>query len=134
MTTTKVPRPNAKLRLDVLLVERGLATSREQAQALIMAREVLVDGTAATRPAVSVAADVTIEVRTGSRYASRGGDKLAGAIERTRIDVHGKRCLDVGASTGGFTDYLLQHGATHVVAVDVGYGQILPRLRDDPRV
>lgn len=134
MTTTKAPRPNAKQRLDVLLVERGLATSREQAQALIMAREVLVNGTAATRPAVPVAADVTIEVRSGSQYASRGGDKLAGAIERTPIDVHGKRCLDVGASTGGFTDYLLQHGATHVVAVDVGYGQILPRLREDSRV
>ena len=66
--------------------------------------------------------------------SSRGGEKLASAIERTPISALGKRCLDVGASTGGFTDYLLQHGATHVVAVDVGYGQIIPRLRDDPRV
>lgn len=133
MTTTKTAR-STKRRLDVLLVERGLVSSREQAQALIMAREVLVDGVAATRPAVPVATDVTIEVRGGSQYASRGGEKLATAIERTPIEVRGKRCLDVGASTGGFTDYLLQHGATHVVAVDVGYGQILPRLREDPRV
>ena len=138
MTTTKPPRATppraAKRRLDVLLVERGLVASREQAHALILAREVLVDGVAATRPAVPVADDVPIEVRGASQYASRGGEKLASAIERTPISAHGKRCLDVGASTGGFTDYLLQHGATHVVAVDVGYGQIIPRLRDDPRV
>lgn len=134
MTTTKASRAAAKRRLDVLLVERGLVPSREQAHALILARDVLVDGVAATRPAVPVAVDVVIEVRSGAQYASRGGEKLAGAIERTPIEVRGKRCLDVGASTGGFTDYLLQHGATHVVAVDVGYGQILPRLREDPRV
>jgi 23S rRNA (cytidine1920-2'-O)/16S rRNA (cytidine1409-2'-O)-methyltransferase len=134
MTTTKASRPSAKRRLDVLLVERGLVLSREQAHALILARDVLVDGVAATRPAAPVAADVAIELKTGAQYASRGGEKLAGAIERTSISIEGKRCLDVGASTGGFTDYLLQHGATQVVAVDVGYGQILPRLREDPRV
>ena len=135
MTTTDTPRPKAfRQRLDVLLVERGLVPSREQAHALILAREVLVNGVAATRPAVAVALDAAVEVRTAAPYVSRGGEKLAGALDAAGVGVEGRRCLDVGASTGGFTDCLLQHGAAHVVAVDVGYGQIAQRLRDDPRV
>ena len=116
------------------MVERGLAPSRERARALILAREVMVDGVAATRPAVPVALDVDVIVRQPAPYASRGGEKLASALARSGIEVRGRRCLDLGASTGGFTDCLLQRGAEHVVAVDVGYGQIVPRLRDDPRV
>ena len=135
MTTTDTPRPKAaRQRLDVLLVERGLVPSREQAHALILAREVLVNGVAATRPAVVVALDAAVEVRTAAPFVSRGGEKLAGALDAAGVDVRGRRCLDVGASTGGFTDCLLQRGAAHVVAVDVGYGQIAQRLRDDPRV
>ncbi len=116
------------------MVERGLVPSRERAHALIMARDVLVDGMPATRPAAPVASDANVVVRQPAAYASRGGDKLAGALSASGLDIAGRRCLDLGASTGGFTDCLLQHGAAHVVAVDVGYGQIVPRLRDDPRV
>src|SRR5688572_20815778 len=135
MTATKVPRTRAaRQRLDVLLVERGLARSREQAQALVLAREVTGDGAPATRAAQAVSLDAAVEVRAAAPYASRGGEKLAGALDRAGIDVGGLRCLDVGASTGGFTDCLLQRGASHVVAVDVGYGQLVPKLRDDPRV
>jgi 23S rRNA (cytidine1920-2'-O)/16S rRNA (cytidine1409-2'-O)-methyltransferase len=135
MTATKVPRARAaRQRLDVLLVERGLARSREQAQALVLAREVTVDGAPATRAAQPVSLDAAVEVRAAAPYASRGGEKLAGALDRAGIDVGGLRCLDVGASTGGFTDCLLQRGASSVVAVDVGYGQLVPKLRDDPRV
>jgi 23S rRNA (cytidine1920-2'-O)/16S rRNA (cytidine1409-2'-O)-methyltransferase len=126
--------PAAKQRLDALLFARGLAQSREQARALVLAREVTVDGVLATRAAVLVAADAAVAVRTAAPYVSRGGEKLAHALARSGLDVHGSRCLDVGASTGGFTDCLLQHGASHVVAVDVGYGQIAQRLRDDARV
>ena len=116
------------------MVERGLAPSRERARALILAREVTVDGVPATRPAVAVASDVAVVVRQPAPYASRGGEKLDSALTRSGIEVAGRRCLDLGASTGGFTDCLLQRGAAHVVAVDVGYGQIVPKLRDDPRV
>ncbi|MGH3092874.1 MAG: TlyA family RNA methyltransferase [Gaiellaceae bacterium] len=119
-----------KKRLDVLLVERGLAESRSQAQALVLAG--LVRGHAKAGEQVDAAAD--LEVERPLRFVSRGGEKLAGALAELEIDVAGEDCLDVGASTGGFMDCLLQAGAARVCAVDVGYGQLHPRLRDDPRV
>ena len=119
-----------KKRLDVLLVERGLAESRSQAQALVLAG--LVKGLAKAGEQVDASAD--LEVERPPRFVSRGGEKLAGALAELEIDVTGEDCLDVGASTGGFTDCLLQSGAARVGAVDVGYGQLHPRLRDDPRV
>jgi len=122
------------LRLDQLLVERGLAPSRERARALVLARQVEVEGTVALRAAAPTALDAAIELKGGQRFVSRGGDKLEGFFDRTSIEVAGARCLDAGASTGGFTDCLLQHGAASVVAVDVGYGQIAATLRDDARV
>ena len=140
MTASHHPAPRSsaarvtRARLDVLLVERGLAPGRDRARALVMAREVLVDGEVATRPAAPIAADAVIEVKTPPPYVSRGGEKLAHALARTGVRVDGRRCLDVGASTGGFTDCLLQHGAHDVVAVDVGYGDFAAKLRDDPRI
>ena len=131
---TTAGRRRSRPRLDQLLVERGLAPSPERARALVMAREVRVDGAVATRPADAVAPDAALEVRRGSPYVGRGGEKLAHALDRSGLDVRGLRCLDAGASTGGFTDCLLQRGAASVVAVDVGYGQLAQRLRDDPRV
>jgi 23S rRNA (cytidine1920-2'-O)/16S rRNA (cytidine1409-2'-O)-methyltransferase len=119
-----------KKRLDVLLVERGLAESRSQAQALVLAG--LVKGHAKAGEQVDAAAD--LEVERPPRFVSRGGEKLAGALAELEIDVAGEDCLDVGASTGGFTDCLLQAGAARVCALDVGYGQLHPRLRDDLRV
>lgn len=130
MSTSTRRRP----RLDALLVERGLAPSPERAQALILARDISVDGTVATRPADPVAPDAAIEVRQPPPFVSRGGEKLAHALERTGVNPRATRCLDVGASTGGFTDCLLQRGAREVVAVDAGYGQMAQSLRDDPRV
>lgn len=138
MSTSRPHRPTvrkpARQRLDQVLVERGLASGRDRARALVLAREVLVDGQVALRPAAPVADDARIEVKTPPPYVSRGGEKLAHALDRTGVDPAGKRCLDVGASTGGFTDCLLQRGAAHVVAVDVAYGELAARLRDDPRV
>ena len=124
-----------KKRLDLLLVERGLAKSRERAQALILAGEVLVDGKRVTKAGSSIPVDSAIEI-TGKDipYVSRGGVKLEAALRDFNIDVTGLTCLDVGASTGGFTDCLLKHGAKHVTAVDVGYGQFDWTLRSDPRV
>ena len=119
-----------KKRLDVLLVERGLAESRAQAQALVMAGRV--PGYAKAGEQVDEAADVTVEAPPP--YVSRGGEKLAHALDRLRLDVRGLDCLDVGASTGGFTDCLLQRGAARVIALDVGHGQLHQKLRDDPRV
>lgn len=133
VTPTKHARSRSQ-RLDALMVERGLAVSREQARALVLAREVLVDGAPAVRPAAPVSPDAEVTVRATAPYVSRGGEKLAHALARTGLEVAGTRCLDVGASTGGFTDCLLQHGAAAVVAVDVGYGQLATRLRGDPRV
>jgi 23S rRNA (cytidine1920-2'-O)/16S rRNA (cytidine1409-2'-O)-methyltransferase len=130
MATTR----RGKQRLDALMVERGLATGRDRARALIMARDVTVDGQVATRPAAPIPESATIEVKRPPPFVSRGGEKLAHALDRTGIDVTGKRCLDVGASTGGFTDCLLQRGAASVVAVDVAYGELAAKLRDDPRV
>lgn len=125
-----------KTRLDAELVRRGLARSREQAADLIESRSVLVAGIPASKPASQVDAQTSI-VLQGVRddFVSRGGHKLAGALEAfSEIIVEGKRCLDAGASTGGFTDVLLRNGAAQVVAVDVGYGQLAWELRQDPRV
>jgi 23S rRNA (cytidine1920-2'-O)/16S rRNA (cytidine1409-2'-O)-methyltransferase len=123
-----------KTRLDRLLVERGLAESREKAQALIMAGEVLLNGQKAAKPGQSVNDDVAVEVLARPPYVSRGGFKLAAALRDFAIDVTGQTCLDIGSSTGGFTDALLQAGAARVHAVDVGAGQLDWKLRTDPRV
>jgi len=119
-----------KKRLDVLLVERGLAESRAQAQALVMAGRV--KGHAKAGEQVDDTA--ALELAASARFVSRGGEKLAHALEELGVDVTGEDCLDVGASTGGFSDCLLQAGAAQVCALDVGYGQLHPRLRGDPRV
>jgi 23S rRNA (cytidine1920-2'-O)/16S rRNA (cytidine1409-2'-O)-methyltransferase len=123
-----------KLRLDRLLVERGLVESREKAQALIMAGEVLVNGQKAAKPGHTVDAEARVEVLARPPYVSRGGVKLAAALRHFAIDVTGQVALDIGASTGGFTDALLQAGAVRVHAVDVGAGQLAWQLRTDPRV
>jgi 23S rRNA (cytidine1920-2'-O)/16S rRNA (cytidine1409-2'-O)-methyltransferase len=123
-----------KTRLDRLIVERGLTASREKAQALIMAGEVLVNGQKAAKPGQAVPDDSRIEILARPPYVSRGGLKLAGALRHFTIDVAGRTCLDIGASTGGFTDVLLQAGAARVHAVDVGAGQLDWKLRTDPRV
>ena len=125
----------AKTRLDVLLVERGMAASRQKAQAMILAGEVLVNGQKATKAGMGVAADAAIEfVGEKLKYASRGGPKLEGALADFGVNVSGKVCLDAGASTGGFTDCLLQHGAARVFAVDVNTDQLAWKLRQDARV
>jgi 23S rRNA (cytidine1920-2'-O)/16S rRNA (cytidine1409-2'-O)-methyltransferase len=124
-------------RLDAELVRRGLARSREQAASLVAARRVLVAGQAAAKPAtqVGIGDPIMITEAAGPDYASRGGQKLAGALAAfPQLRVAGRRCLDAGASTGGFTDVLLRAGAGHVVAVDVGYGQLAWALRTDERV
>ncbi len=124
-----------KVRLDVLLVERGLVPSRERARSLILAGRVLVREQKIDKPGTSIPADATIRLLGGDNpYVSRGGLKLAAALSHWEIDVAGRACLDVGASTGGFTDCLLQHGAAHVTAIDTGFGQIDMKLRIDPRV
>src|SRR5438477_9289985 len=121
-----------KERLDKVLVQRGLAASRERAQALILAGQVLVDEQKIEKAGVQVATSSTIRLLAEDlKYVSRGGLKLERALEHWKIDVAGKTCLDVGASTGGFTDCLLQHGAARVLAIDTGYGQIDFRLRND---
>jgi 23S rRNA (cytidine1920-2'-O)/16S rRNA (cytidine1409-2'-O)-methyltransferase len=119
-----------KRRLDVVLVERGLAESRTQAQALVLAG--LVPGH--SKPGEQVGDDVLLEVTAPPPYVSRAGRKLANALDAFSVDVAGLDCLDVGASTGGFTDVLLQRGAARVIALDVGYGQLHDRVRRDPRV
>ncbi len=119
-----------KKRLDVLLVERGLAESRAQAQALVLAG--LVPGY--DKPGHQVPEDAELAVKERPRFVSRGGDKIANALEDFDVQLDGRNAIDVGASTGGFTDYLLQHGVARVIAVDVGYGQLHPKLREDPRV
>jgi 23S rRNA (cytidine1920-2'-O)/16S rRNA (cytidine1409-2'-O)-methyltransferase len=129
-----------RLRLDAELVRRGLARSREHASELILARRVKVSGALATKPATGVTTDVAlvvIEDPDRPDYVSRGGHKLAGALDAfaaAGLDPNGRRCLDAGASTGGFTDVLLRRGAREVVAVDVGYGQLAWPIRQDPRV
>jgi 23S rRNA (cytidine1920-2'-O)/16S rRNA (cytidine1409-2'-O)-methyltransferase len=124
----------AKARLDQLLVSRGLAPTREKAQALILAGSVLVEGQKSEKPGHSVPEDSRIEITARMPYVSRGGLKLAHALDHFAIHVEGLNCLDVGASTGGFTDCLLQRGAAKVCAIDVGHGQIDWSLRNDPRV
>jgi 23S rRNA (cytidine1920-2'-O)/16S rRNA (cytidine1409-2'-O)-methyltransferase len=124
-----------KIRLDTLLTERGLADSRDKAQKLIMAGQVLVDGQMIWKPSVMVAPGADVQLDMGPRYVSRGGEKLEAALlafQRTALS--GLICVDVGASTGGFTDCMLQHGAQKVYAVDVGYGTLHWKLRSDPRV
>jgi len=124
-----------KLRLDKLLLERGLAPSRERAQALILAGRVMVNEQKVDKPGTSVASDATIRMLGEDlRYVSRGGLKLERALLHWQINLSGKTCLDVGASTGGFTDCMLQRGAARVIAIDTGYGQIDVRLRHDERV
>jgi 23S rRNA (cytidine1920-2'-O)/16S rRNA (cytidine1409-2'-O)-methyltransferase len=124
-----------KLRLDKFLVENGLAASRERAQALILAGKVLVDEQKVEKAGAQVEETASIRLLGEDiKYVSRGGLKLERALEHWSIDVRAKACLDIGASTGGFTDCLLQHGATRVIAIDTGYGQLDFRLRQDPRV
>jgi 23S rRNA (cytidine1920-2'-O)/16S rRNA (cytidine1409-2'-O)-methyltransferase len=133
--TKKIGTPAGKTRLDLLLVERALVPSRERARALILAGRVLVREQKVDKPGTSVPADAPIRLLGDDMpYVSRGGLKLAAALEHWRITVDGRACLDVGASTGGFTDCLLQHGAAHVTAIDTGFGQIDMKLRNNPRV
>jgi 23S rRNA (cytidine1920-2'-O)/16S rRNA (cytidine1409-2'-O)-methyltransferase len=123
-----------KTRLDVLMVERGLSESRSLAQRLIMAGQVRVNGQVVFKPATAISADAALTVDSGPRFVSRGGEKLEAAFEAWPIAVTGCVCADVGASTGGFTDCLLQHGAEKVYSIDVGKGILHWKLRSDPRV
>jgi len=124
-----------KIRLDKLLVERGLTPSRERAQALVLAGKVLVNEQKIEKSGASVDADSAVRLLGADlRYVSRGGLKLEKALEHWQIDLDGKICLDIGASTGGFSDCMLQHGAAKVIAVDTGYGQMDFGLRNDPRI
>ncbi|MBA4370797.1 MAG: TlyA family rRNA (cytidine-2'-O)-methyltransferase [Coriobacteriaceae bacterium] len=124
----------SRVRADVALVARGLFASREQARAAILAGAVGIAGRPVTKAGEAVAEDAEFEVAAARAFVSRGGTKLAGALDAFGIDPSGLRCIDVGASTGGFTDCLLQRGAASVAAVDVGYGQLDWKLRNDPRV
>lgn len=123
-----------KQRVDILLLERGLVESRAQAQRYVMAGRVRVDGQVVDKPSKKVLEDVTLNIDAGPRYVSRGGEKLEAAIARFDLLVQGRVCADVGASTGGFTDCLLQHDAERVYAIDVGHGVLHWRLRNHPRV
>lgn len=124
-----------KVRLDLLLAERGLVSSRERARALILAGRVLVREQKIDKPGAAVVGDAPIRLLGEDQpYVSRGGVKLAAALEHWQIRVRGRACVDVGTSTGGFTDCLLQHGAAHVTAIDTGFGQIAMKLRNDSRV
>lgn len=124
----------AKQRLDVLVAQKGLCDSREQAQRLILAGEVSVKGQVITKPGTKVDDTLPISVKNKPRYVSRGGLKLEGALKAFPVKAEGKICLDIGSSTGGFTDCLLQNGAARVHAVDVGTNQLVWKLRNDPRV
>ena len=123
-----------KQRLDVLLVELGLAESRERARALIMAGSVLVNDAPAVKPGMQAPAGSQVRVKDSLRYVSRGGLKLAAALDAFAVDPAGLLVADIGASTGGFSDCLLQRGAAHIYAIDVGYGQLAWKLRQDSRV
>lgn len=123
-----------KVRVDVLMVERGLVESRSKAQRLVMAGQVRADGQVVLKPSANVETGASLEVDDGPPYVSRGGEKLEFALRSFSVEVGGRVCADVGASTGGFTDCLLQHGAARVYAVDVGKGILHWRLRQDPRV
>jgi 23S rRNA (cytidine1920-2'-O)/16S rRNA (cytidine1409-2'-O)-methyltransferase len=122
------------MRLDARLVELGLESSLARAQARILAGEVRLGDRVVDKAGMLVPADAQLALKPMPRFVSRGGEKLAGALEALGVEVRGLRCADVGASTGGFTDCLLQHGAAHVLALDVGYGQLASKLRDDSRV
>src|SRR5919204_871420 len=124
----------SRIRIDRLLVERGLAETREKAAKLILAGDVFVDGERVDKAGALITPEAELELRGRSPYVSRGGEKLVHALDHFGVNVVGRVCLDVGASTGGFTDCLLQRGATRVYAVDVGTGQLDARLRRDPRV
>jgi 23S rRNA (cytidine1920-2'-O)/16S rRNA (cytidine1409-2'-O)-methyltransferase len=124
----------ARSRLDQALVARGFFPTRSRAQAAVMAGRVRVDGRAIDKPGTGVAEDAELDVRQDDAYVSRGGLKLAGALDALGVDVSGVHALDLGASTGGFTDCLLRRGAERVIALDVGYGQLDWGLRQDPRV
>src|SRR5919197_3939427 len=124
----------SRIRIDRLLVERGLAETRERATKLILAGDVFVDGERVDKAGALVSLDSEVELRGRSPYVSRGGEKLVHALDHFNITVVGRICIDVGSSTGGFTDCLLQRGAARVYAVDVGTGQLDARLRRDPRV
>jgi 23S rRNA (cytidine1920-2'-O)/16S rRNA (cytidine1409-2'-O)-methyltransferase len=124
-----------KQRIDKLLIDRGLVPSRERAQAMVLAGRVLVNEQKVLKPGTSVESEAAIRLLGDDpRYVSRGGLKMEKALQHWQIEPAGKTCLDVGASTGGFTDCLLQHGASKVIAIDTGYGQIDMKLRQDPRV
>lgn len=124
-----------KVRLDILLSQKGFSESRNQAQRLVMAGEVRVDGNMALKASQLVSEDATLEIKKKPPFVSRGGEKLIAALQAFNLtDLNGWICVDVGASTGGFTDCLLQHGAAKVYAVDVGYGQLHYGLRSDPRI
>lgn len=131
---TRATESAAARRLDQVLVERGLVESRQKAQALIRAGEVRLDGVRAERADQRVGTEAAVEVLQPPQFVGRGGEKLSGALEDLGVDPAGRVCLDAGASTGGFTDALLQRGAQLVYAVDVGYGQLAWRLRQDERV
>jgi 23S rRNA (cytidine1920-2'-O)/16S rRNA (cytidine1409-2'-O)-methyltransferase len=124
----------SKQRLDLLLVARGLFESREKAQRAIMAGEVMIGDRVSDKPGTRVPEDAALSVRAADRYVGRGGYKLEGALDAFAIDPSGSACLDIGASTGGFTDCLLQHGAAKVYAIDVGHSQLAWKIRSDPRV
>lgn len=126
--------PLTRKRLDVMLLEKGLVSSRQRAQALIMARKVMVDNQPVDKPGRQISTDAVISLKEDLPFVSRGGLKLLAAVNAWQIDVNGAVCMDVGASTGGFTDCLLQHGARKVFSVDVGYGQLAWKLRQDQRV
>jgi 23S rRNA (cytidine1920-2'-O)/16S rRNA (cytidine1409-2'-O)-methyltransferase len=123
-----------KIRLDLLLVERGLAETRSKAQAIIMAGQVRVKGEMVDRAGATFAPDVPVSVDSGPRFVSRGGEKLLGALQAFSFDPQGLVCADVGASTGGFSDCLLQHGALKIYTIDVGKGILHWKLRSDPRI
>ena len=131
---SRASRGQNKQRLDTLVVQRGLVESRERAKQLILAGEVIVSGSAQVKPGHLISPDAEIVVKQPPRYVSRGGLKLEKALQVFQVDVCGSVAVDVGASTGGFTDCLLQHGAKFVYAVDVGHGQLAWKLRQDPRV
>ena len=133
--TKKALAVNGKIRIDLLLVDRGLVQSRERARALILAGRVLVNEQKIDKPGATIASDSAIRLLGDDMpFVSRGGLKLQAALDHWKIDVTGRACLDIGASTGGFTDCLLQRGAAHVTAVDTGFGQIAMKLRNDTRV
>ncbi len=132
--SSEQPRKPKKKRLDLLVVERGLADSREKAKRYIMAGEVRVDGQVVDKAGHTVPEDAAIELSAQMPFVSRGGMKLAAALDEFPLVIRNRTAVDVGASTGGFTDCLLQHGAAHVYAIDVGYGQLAWKLRNDPRV